>query len=92
MKTVKFTYSPETGYRCDTPHDQSGEYVRAEVARELLEACKSALDLSDHADGCRWFSFNISEMQTAEQMAKAEASCNCHLVKLRAAIAKATGN
>jgi hypothetical protein len=43
MKTVTFTYPHHTGgYGCSEPNDQSGEYVRADVARELLAACKSA--------------------------------------------------
>lgn len=39
MTTVTFTYFNEpwyTGYKCDQPGEQSGEYVRADVARGLL--------------------------------------------------------
>lgn len=44
MEKVKFTWPhPEYcgDYQCDKPGDQSGEYVRAEVAEELLSALKS---------------------------------------------------
>lgn len=45
MKTITFTCpNPRhDGYGCSEPGDHSGKYVRAEVARELLEACKSAV-------------------------------------------------
>lgn len=61
------------------------------AAPELLAACKSALDLSDHAEGCRWFKYNISELGTKEAREKALAECDCHRAALMAAVAKATG-
>lgn len=43
MKIVKFTARPDGyGYGCSEPNDQSGEYVKAEIARDLLEACEAA--------------------------------------------------
>lgn len=56
---------------------------------DLLEACKKTLYLSDHAEGCKWFSFNISEMRTPKQQAAAADACNCHLAVCRKAVAKA---
>lgn len=42
MKKIKFTLPyPIGGYVCDKSGDQSGEYVSAEIAEELLLACKA---------------------------------------------------
>lgn len=35
METVRFTTRPD-GYGCNKPGDNSGEYVSAEIARDLL--------------------------------------------------------
>jgi hypothetical protein len=40
MKTITFTNRPE-GYGCSEPGNNAGEYVRAEVAKELLRALKT---------------------------------------------------
>lgn len=42
MKTIQFTAYPD-GYRCSEPGEQSGEYVKAEVAKELIGALEIAL-------------------------------------------------
>lgn len=44
MKTIKFTNRPYD-YGCSKSGDNSGEYVRADVARELVAACKAWLEL-----------------------------------------------
>jgi hypothetical protein len=49
MKTIRFTSRP-TGYGCSEPGEQAGEYVRAEVARDLLAACHAALKYIDSDD------------------------------------------
>ncbi len=46
MKTTTFTLWPGHGYRNNDPEDQSGEYVRSEDVRELVEAAKDLLDHS----------------------------------------------
>ena len=38
MEKVKFIYPHLGAYGCDKSGDQSGEYIRAEVAEELLAA------------------------------------------------------
>ena len=49
LKTVRFTIfdQPESNelgeYLCDSPGDLSGEYVRADEVRELVEAIEAAL-------------------------------------------------
>jgi hypothetical protein len=63
----------------------------AVAVHDLLAACQMALDLSEHAEGCRWWKFNISELRTPEGRAKADAECDCHFAACKAAIAKATG-
>jgi hypothetical protein len=40
MKTIQFTNRPD-GYGCSEPGNNAGEYVRADVARGILEALKS---------------------------------------------------
>lgn len=41
MKTVTFTWPhPTGGYGCNQPGDQSGDYVRVEVAHKLIDALK----------------------------------------------------
>lgn len=50
MKTITFytrngSYDRPGGYGCSEPGNNSGEYVRADVARGLLEACE-AFDLA----------------------------------------------
>ena len=50
MKTLNLTYHPINGYRVNEPGDQSGEYVKAEVARELLEACEAAIAALKYAE------------------------------------------
>jgi hypothetical protein len=41
MKTVRFTLGHDfREYQCNLDFDQSGEYVRAEVAHDLLVACE----------------------------------------------------
>jgi hypothetical protein len=44
MKTIRFTASERLGgaYGCSEPGEQSGEYVKAEVARDLHDACYRA--------------------------------------------------
>lgn len=46
LPTVRFTAYPD-GYKCSEPRDQSGEYVKAEVALELLAACKWIVAIID---------------------------------------------
>lgn len=43
MKTITFIYPHHSGaYGCSEPGDNAGEYVRADVARELLSQLKDA--------------------------------------------------
>lgn len=43
MKTIKFTAYPD-GYRCSEPNDQSGDYVKAEIASSLMTQRDSLLE------------------------------------------------
>jgi hypothetical protein len=63
------------------------------AAPDLLAACRSSLELSQHADGCGWFDIPTKELNGSEHsQAKQREKCNCHLKFCREAIAKATGN
>ncbi len=61
MKTIRFTAYPD-GYRCSLPGDQSGLYVRASDAVELLGSLKElhghclASDFNEH-----WESYTAVE-------------------------------
>lgn len=56
MKTVRFTYKtePAPGYYCSEPNDQSGEYVKADVVRELLEAAEGMFAALGGPDNQTW--------------------------------------
>jgi hypothetical protein len=57
-----------------------------EVTR-LRAACQSALDLSDHADGCGWFDIPINDLNgSTESLARQYAACDCHKKECRAAL------
>ena len=48
MKTIRFSYPHHTGgYGCNTPGDNSGLYVPAAVAQQLLDACQAIAALSE---------------------------------------------
>ncbi len=75
MRTVRFTYYPD-GYKCSEPGEQDGEYVKAEVAAELLEACKMVLLFHsgspwDDTKREAWFK-GVTAILSVEDAAKAE--------------------
>jgi len=59
------------------------------VAPEMFDALRRTLDEAQHAEGCRFFRLNISEIEALPK--GAEPPCNCFLFMARAAIAKAQG-
>lgn len=50
MKTIRFTDRGQF-YGCSEPGEQSGEYVRADVAGDLLDAAEAALERIDFWGG-----------------------------------------
>jgi len=71
---------------------QALEFARLiAAAPDLLEACRDASDQGQHADGCPWWDYPIAELNTERGRATANASCNCFVATVRAAIAKAEG-
>ena len=68
-----------------------GNLALAAAAPYLLEACRIALDMTDHAEGCAWQRANIPEMQTKEQRRALWLRCDCHKKAARNAIIQATG-
>lgn len=56
METFRFRFEPNTrgGYVCNKPGYQDGEYVKADVAAELLAACKAALSLLQNIGTGKW--------------------------------------
>ena len=48
IRPVRFTYEPHPGitrYRCNFAGNHTGDYVKLDIADELLEACKVALEV-----------------------------------------------
>ena len=72
--------------------DHEIEFARLiAAAPDLLAACRDASDQGQHADGCPWWDYPIAELNTERGRATANASCNCFVATVRAAIAKAEG-
>ncbi len=84
---------PSDGY------DRGGLHIRckchchdvADAAPDLLAACEAAVLLSQHADGCGWWSIPLATLNESERsQAEQREKCTCHLKQCREAITKAT--
>ncbi len=56
----------------------------------LLAACLLTLELSQHADGCKWFDAPMSQPATEGGRARANKVCDCHIKACREAVACTT--
>jgi hypothetical protein len=88
VKTIRFTYPhPTGGYGCSEPGDNSGEYVPAAVAGELVAALTEALDDGDHGPECGVHGWVPTDTPPIVR----QGPCDCWVTRARAAVAKATG-
>src|SRR5580692_109822 len=87
---VRICTNPQGGIGELYTHNWRANAPLIAAAPELLAACQMALELSGHADGCRWFDIPLSRHGSKQSQAEQAEACDCHLKALRAAIAKAT--
>ncbi len=85
-----------TIHNTDRPDDEDGEPSTESLtnarlmaaAPDLLRACLQSIELSQHADGCKWFDVPMKDLSTAEGRARADLKCDCHIRDCRLAIEK----